>query len=382
MLFKIKSLKVSAMLILAIVTASTFYSCSEEEPTAMGESEGYVSIALDAFEVENISSSGRVANFAPAYTIDDFGMIIYQKGTSNIIREFAVGTIPADSIPLMDGEYTAVLDNHQGSDITVGHYIGSQDFTIVPQQQTIVDVTVLLEEVYFTFTLLENFFITHHITVENASGLVVVADASNPYEELYLPTLAASESYVFSVVNNTTGATIGTSDIIADQKGEGYNLKVTQLTGFGTFSVTIDPIDVEDEEFVLSPTETIGFTGDFDGSNWASTSNGSATSYAFSPTTLSFDCPSGGGGFVSEIIIPADGTISFDWDMVIRTAGQYGDRFSYILNGTEINLTTAGGGSGLVDIPVNAGDVFRFSSWGTTQSSSYYGSVQNFVFTY
>lgn len=381
---KIKRFRINVTLSI-MVAISAFYGCNmDEEPAPIGQSAGYVSVALAAFEVESLpnSSGGRVVEFAPSLTIADFGMTIYQKGTTNIIREFEVGMIPEDSIELMDGEYTAVLDNHKEDDITVGHYSGSQDFVIVPQQQTLVDVTVTLQEVYFTFTLLENFFITHSITVEDAAGLVVVADQDYPYEQLYLPTLATGGNYEFAVVNNTSGATIGTSSILSDEKGKGFNLKMTQLTGDGTFSVTIDPIEVEDEDFILSPTEIMGFTGAFEGANWASTANGSATSYAFSAAALSFDCPGGGGGFVSQITIPADGTISFDWTMTIRTAGAYGDRFSYMINGTRVDLTTNGGSGTVTELAVNQGDVFALLPWGTTQSSSYYGSVENFVFTY
>jgi|GEM_PF-3345417 len=385
-MFKNKSLHITSLMI-AILTACVFFSCSQEEPLPTSHAMGYMSVSLDAFTVtknsSNSSSSGRVAaDFTANLTLSDFGMIIYQKGTSNIIRQFAVGQIPTDSVPLMDGDYTAVLDNHKGNDITVGHYSGSQDFTIVPRQATNVDVTTTLQEVYFTFTLLENFYTTHEITVQNDSGMVVVADASAPYTELFLPTLPAPESYVFSVVNLSSGNTIGTSNVAANTNGQGYNMQVNDLAGDGSFSVTIAPINVDDTGFTLTPTEIFGFNGDFAGSNWTSTNNGSATSYNFGDSTLTFDCPGGGGGFVSQITIPGDGTISFDWNMVIRTAGQYGDRFSYSINGTRVDLTTNGGSGTVTDLAVNQGDVFAILPWGTTQSSSYYGSVTNFVFVY
>jgi hypothetical protein len=380
----IKSLKLKAMLLLTLASATMFYSCNQEEVTPSGPSIGFLNVSLGAIQAESLSgSNGRMPDLTPSLNLADFALIIYQKGTNNIIQQFGVGMIPTNSIELMDGDYTAVLNNHKDGDLTIGHFIGSQDFTIVPQQQTGIDVLVSLQEVYFMFTLLENFYTTHHITVENNSGLVVVADASNPYTEMYLPTLSAPETYLFSVINNTSGATIGTIVILADVMGNGYNLKVTQLTGSGAFSITIDPIIVVDDEFVLSPTVIVGFTGSFEGLNWISSANGSATSYAFSTSNLVFDCPSGGGGFVSEITILADGNISFDWNMVIRTAGQYGDSFSYLINGVAVTLTSAGGGSGSeTAIAVSQGDVFKFSTWGTTQSSSYYGDVQNFVFTY
>lgn len=381
---KFKSLNVAAYVMLAVVLVAGLFSCETEEGEApAGQETGFLAVSLDVFDVERLSNPGARVAFAPSLVLEDFGMIIYQQGTSNIIQQFGIGMIPTGAIELMEGDYTAVLDNEQDASITIGHYVGSQDFTILPQQQTDVDVTVTLQEVYFTFTLLPNFYVTHRIEVASPAGPVVVADAANPYEELYLPTLASAESYVFSVVNNTTNTVIGSKGIVSDVPAEGYNLTVNQLSGDGVFTVTIDPINVTDEEFELAPTEIVGFTDDFAGANWVSTNNGSATGYSFSSTTLSYDCPSGGGGFVSEITIPADGTISFDWNLVIRSAGQYGDRFTYTINGVATNLTTSGGGSGSESgIAVSQGDVFSFSSWGTTQSSSYYGSVQNFVFEY
>ncbi|WP_421764072.1 hypothetical protein [Ekhidna sp.] len=374
-----KLFKISTLLFWALA-ASIFYSCTPEEtPQPEGEP-GFVRVSLVDLSVEEINS--RTENFAPVFDLSDFGMIIYQKGTSNIIRQYAVGAIPTTEIELMDGEYTAVLDNEMSNDITIGHYIGSQDFVVEPQQLTNVDVTVTFQEVYFTFTLLENFYITHKIEVTDPNGLVVTVDDANPYPELYLPTLGSQQEYVFSVINKTSGASIGTARVVSDISAKGYNLSVVPLAGSSLFTFTVDPIIIEDKDFGLNPTEIVGFTGDFDGTNWTSTNNGSATSYNFTPSALSFDCPSGGGGFVSEITIPADGTMEFDWEIIIRTAGQYGDRFSYMINGVRTDLSTAGNASGTESIIVNQGDVFAFLPWGTTQSSSYYGSVTNFVFTY
>lgn len=378
-----KALKFSTLLFWA-VTASIFISCSpeDEQPQPIGEP-GHLSVALADISVEEIdNNSGRVEDFAPVLTLEDFGMIIYQKGTTNIIRQFAVGQIPISEIELMDGEYTAVLDNEMSSDLTVGHYTGSQDFLIEPQQLTNIDVAVSLQEVYVTFTLLENFYTTHRITVEDANGQVVSLDTEGQYPELYLPLLAAPDEYSFAVVNKTSSSTIGTVQIVSDIAGKGYNLSVVPLAGSGVFTVSINPIVVEDDDFILVPTVINGFNDDFAAANWTASNNSSATAYNFSSTDLSFDCPGGGGGFTAQITIPADGTLTFDWSMSIRTAGQYGDRISYILNGTTTNLTTAGGGSGSVNIAVSQGDTFTFSTWGTTQSSSYYGSISNFLFAY
>ncbi|WP_152287179.1 hypothetical protein [Flavicella marina] len=123
-----------------------------------------------------------------------------------------------------------------------------------------------------------------------------------------------------------------------------------------------------------------GFTEAFSGINW--TTSG-VIARSFSDSTFSFDCGGGGGGVVAQITIPSDGTISFDWNIVIRSAGQYGDSINYIINGVSTNLSASGSASGsVIDIPVSAGDVFEFTTWGSTQSSSYYGSITNFIFTY
>ncbi|RED97054.1 DUF4493 domain-containing protein [Marinoscillum furvescens] len=380
----VKSKMINKLVLLtAVIMSAVFSSCEQDEvPTPSGET-GYMAVSLNVFNVESIpgNSSGRVSH-APNLGLNDFGLTIYQQGTNNIVLQYAVGQIPSDTIEIMEGAYTAVLDNEKDADITIGHYSGSLDFSIQPQQATDVNVTVDLQEVYFQFTLPAYFYITHHITVDNASGPVVVADQANPYTELYLPTLATAQSYDFAVVNNQSGSVIGTSSIVSDTKGKGYNLTITQLQGEGLFSVTVAPIVVEDEPFTPVPTQIEGFTGYFDGANWTSTNNGSATGYQFSPTALSFDCPSGGGGFTSTITVPDSGAISFDYELIIRTSGQYGDRIAYSVNGVETRLSVAGNANGTVSVPVAAGDSFQLSTWGTTQSSSYYGSFSNFVFTY
>lgn len=380
----VKSKMINKLILLsAVIMTAVFSSCEQDEVPAPAGETGFMAVSLNVFNVESIpnNSSGRVS-YAPNLTLSDFGLTIYQQGTNNVVLQYAVGQIPSDTIEIMEGNYTAVLDNEKDTDITIGHYTGSLDFTIQPQQSTDVNVTVDLQEVYFRFTLPAYFYITHHITVDDPNGPVVVADQANPYTEMYLPTLAATQSYQFAVVNNQSGSVIGTSAIVSDTKGKGYNLTVVQLQGQGLFSVTVAPIVVEDEPFTPVPTQIDGFTGYFDGANWTSTNNGSATGYQFSPTALSFDCPSGGGGFTSSIILPDSGTITFDYDFIVRSAGQYGDRIAYSVNGVETRLSVAGNSNGSVTVPVNAGDSFQLSTWGTTQSSSYYGSFSNFVFTY
>ena len=105
-----------------------------------------------------------------------------------------------------------------------------------------------------------------------------------------------------------------------------------------------------------------GFSDDFSGINW---STSGVIARSFSDSAFTFDCGGGGGGVVAQITIPSNGTLSFDWDIVIRSAGQYGDAIKYIINGVPTDLSTSGSASGsVVEIPVNAGDVFEFSTWG------------------
>ena len=68
--------------------------------------------------------------------------------------------------------------------------------------------------------------------------------------------------------------------------------------------------------------------------------------------------------------------------MSVYSAGDYGDTIKYVINGTAYNLSTAGSAAGVAtEIAVSAGDVFEFQTWGSTSSSSYSASFDNFSFT-
>lgn len=121
-----------------------------------------------------------------------------------------------------------------------------------------------------------------------------------------------------------------------------------------------------------------GFTGDFAPGNW--NISGVAASSMNASALTSF-VSSGGGGVTATMTIPQDGFIYFDWLMTIYSPGQYGDVIRYVLNGVDYDLSTSGSASGSVSgIEVSAGDSFSFYTWGTTQSSSYFGKFENFVF--
>jgi len=126
------------------------------------------------------------------------------------------------------------------------------------------------------------------------------------------------------------------------------------------------------------PEAVIGYTGDFAAANWALSG---VASYNMSETALTASVGSGGGGVVASTTITADGTISFDWNMSVYSAGDYGDTIKYVINGTAYDLSTAGSASGVeTGIAVSAGDIFEFQTWGTTSSSSYSATFNNFSF--
>ena len=123
----------------------------------------------------------------------------------------------------------------------------------------------------------------------------------------------------------------------------------------------------------------VGFENDYAPQNW--TSSG-VVSLNFNQSALNISVGSGGGGKQVSITVLNTGTITFDWSITVYSAGQYGDSISYILNGNNNILSSAGSNTGSdVVVPVNAGDTFVFNTWGSTSSSSYSASITNFTFT-
>ncbi|MEM5549350.1 hypothetical protein WNY63_01200 [Pseudoalteromonas neustonica] len=124
---------------------------------------------------------------------------------------------------------------------------------------------------------------------------------------------------------------------------------------------------------------TYGFTDSFAASNWSITGVGTAN---MSESALSASVNYGGGGVTASITMPVSGVVNFDWDIAINSAGQYGDVIRYVINGVNFDLSTAGSASGAAqNITISAGDVFEFLTWGTTKSSSYNATFDNFSFT-
>jgi hypothetical protein len=121
-----------------------------------------------------------------------------------------------------------------------------------------------------------------------------------------------------------------------------------------------------------------GFTGAFSPENW-NISGVAATN--MSESALFASVNHGGGGVTASFTLPRKGLINFDWNIVVNTAGQYGDVIRYVINGVNYDLSTAGSASGAAQaISVNAGDVFQFYTWGTTKSSNYHATFNNFSF--
>ena len=129
----------------------------------------------------------------------------------------------------------------------------------------------------------------------------------------------------------------------------------------------------------VNTNNAVGFENDYAPSNW--TLSGVAGT-SFNQTGLTISVAGGGGGKNVDITVLNSGIITFDWSITVNSAGQYGDRISYAVNGVQTHLSTAGSASGSVSsVVVNAGDTFQFSTWGTTSSSSYSASITNFTFT-
>ncbi len=121
---------------------------------------------------------------------------------------------------------------------------------------------------------------------------------------------------------------------------------------------------------------TVGFSGNYAAENWSNTAQSSSSNFNHSVATLIIGANSGGGGTTRQITIPADGIISFDWSAALTGSG--GFTFKYIINGTETEIPTGNGAGTIANIAVKTGDVFQFSTWGYTKSSTYTTSISNF----
>jgi|GEM_PF-2772464 len=182
------------------------------------------------------------------------------------------------------------------------------------------------------------------------------------------------------VLGITGSGNYGTSGYLKLYMKSGtYQLTATEQSSgnIQTAEVNLTSLEIENIHMVLMEPVPQGFAGDFAESEWEFEGN---ASYTMSDTSF-FINSNGGGGKSATITIAETGTISFDWDIVVYTSGQYGESISYSINGVQNFLSAAGTASGSVSgINVVAGDEFRLSTWGSTQSSSYYASFNNFNF--
>lgn len=112
---------------------------------------------------------------------------------------------------------------------------------------------------------------------------------------------------------------------------------------------------------------TVDFTGYFEEENWDIAEGGNGNAEFFGTTRLllegSDESNTAGANVDVSIEIPADGTISFDWDYETIDENVRWNPFGYILNGTFYKLTDDEGPdvqSGSVSIPVSSGDEFGF----------------------
>ncbi len=126
--------------------------------------------------------------------------------------------------------------------------------------------------------------------------------------------------------------------------------------------------------------EITGFNALYDPANWTTPEQSPSSSFNHSSTTLAITTVHGGGGTTRQLVIPADGTISFDWSGNFTGSGGY--IVAYKINGVRTDITTTTGSGSLSGIAVSAGDVFQFYTWGLTQYSTYSASISNFQYQY
>ena len=330
-----------------------------------------------------LTENGGDANLSinvPAEVIDEVGGVnnltasLALVGIKNPLQESALlfidqgdGSYQADLV-LTDLQYEEVSLSLTFADTTTSDQIAScnNNWTLNNQSQSFI----------CNITLIRRAVINNSILA--VLGLTVLNDLGEPVGGAVI-TNAAGEN-----LGITGSGTYGTSGYLKLYLNAGdHEITATDFSTNQnqTGTVTLSPLEVENLslELVDANPAVVGFTGNFAAANW--TLSGVA-SYNMSETTLTANVGSGGGGVLASITIPSDGVIGFDWNMVVNSAGQYGDSIRYIVNGTGYDLSVAGSASGTeTGIVVSAGDVFEFITWGSTQSSSYNATFDNFSFT-
>ena len=395
---------ISKLAIIAFAIGLTITSCSEQETTENNDTTGTVEFSIQESIIKNVSNKQSKGLAAKTNSLENVTKAIitilaadgsatdYDNTELNVNRLNGELLVQKIALPLGDYQLTQFSFMDVNNDIIYTTPISGSEladlvtnplainFIVSNGSATPVDVEVVSTE---TYTPADFGLVSFPITeVEKLDFLLAVS-------ELGSNEILAGEYSVTATGFTTTKAFTAIEEnviTVRDIENATYTL-VVNVDGYEsqTIELTRDqiatiyhaaPLVVE----LLKIEAIVGFTDDFNGVNW--TTSG-VIARSFSDSVFTFDCGGGGGGVVAQITIPSNGTISFDYNMVIRSPGQYGDNIKYIINGVSTDLSTSGSASGsVVEIPVNAGDVFEFSTWGTTQSSSYYGSFTNFIFTY
>ena len=395
---------ISKLAIIAYAIGFTMTSCSEQETTENNNATGTVEFSIQESIIKNASSKQSKGTAAKTNSLEDVTKAIitilaadgsstdYDNTELNVNRLNGELLVQKIALPLGDYQLTQFSFMDVNNDIIYTTPLAGSDladlvtnplainFVVANGSATPVDVEVVSTETYTPEDFgLVSFPITE---VEKLDFLLAVSElGSNEIlaGEYSVTATGFSTAKAFTTIeeNVITVRDIENATYTLIISVDGYESQTIELTR-NQIATTyhVAPLVVE-----LIKIESIqGFSDDFSGINW---STSGVIARSFSDSAFTFDCGGGGGGVVAQITIPSNGTIGFDWDIVIRSAGQYGDAIKYIINGVPTDLSTSGSASGsVVEIPVNAGDVFEFSTWGTTQSSSYYGSITNFVFTY
>ncbi len=178
-------------------------------------------------------------------------------------------------------------------------------------------------------------------------------------------------------ITTTTGS--GSLSGIAVSAGDVFQFYTWGLTQYSTYQATISNFAVNSALPSISTTDN-GFVDSSMPANWTTPEQSPSSSFNHSSTTLAITTVHGGGGTTRQLVIPADGTISFDWSGNFTGSGGY--IVAYKINGVRTDITTTTGSGSLSDIAVSAGDVFQFYTWGLTQYSTYSASISNFQYQY
>jgi hypothetical protein len=181
------------------------------------------------------------------------------------------------------------------------------------------------------------------------SGYTAMFTNSEGEEIDYINAMTCDEIYV-----TITGGVVG--------EVANWTIMVGEVEYSGWTLITSDPQTVN----LSDPLITYDFTGPFATSNWDVLEEGNSMA-AFSGNTILLLTGSNGSETPQAnvdvtIVIPVDGTVSFDWDYETSDGPEW-DPFGYLLNGNFFELTDEDGSdfqSGFESIPVSAGDIFGF----------------------